>query len=398
MKNHNLIMISQDTDLFLAAMGLNVIGDALARHIKYADILRSKSGCRSKILVITYVPRKYYKFHKKKFVQDGLIIIPSFSYLRLFFFLDVMRILLNELSNGFQPNLITTQNPWGEGLIALIISKIIKCNFLPQLHTDITSHYWLKRKPLLRAIRKTTSIFVLKKSKIIRLVSNSQKKKIAKYLLISKTKLKVVPVAITLKENNKKYINYPKNKEDLNRKTILFIGRFDEVKDLNLWVETAKQINSIFPKVVFKMIGNGPQFDEIKLKVDKLNLTESFTFTGAIPSIEINEHFTKNTILLLTSHYEGFGRVLVEAMSNKIPCISTECTGPNDIIVNKKSGYIIKERKPTIIANACCKLIKDKNLYEKMSKNSYLKFKNNFEFKKISDNYVQLLLEGANLN
>ena len=396
MKNYNLIMISQDTDLFLGAIGSKVIGDSFKRHIEYSKILNSKSGKRSKLLVITYVPRKYSNSKKDKFINDNLVIRPSFSYIRLFFFIDVIRILFQEFSNGFQPTLITTQNPWGEGLIGLIIAKIFKCNFLPQLHTDITSEYWLKKNPLLKIIRKTTTIFVLNNAKIIRLVSISQKNKLINKKLITENKIRVVPVAITEKQNNKS-LNKNELGKNINKTTILFIGRFDEVKDLNLWIETAKQINLNYPNIIYKMIGNGPEFNKIKMKVKSENLDKSFIFTGAIPSDKINNHFTKNSILLLTSHYEGFGRVLVEAMSNKIPCISTECTGPNDIILDKKSGFIIKERSAIHLANACCKLIKDKNLYSKMSKYSYEIFKNNFEFRKIADDFIELLLESSNL-
>jgi len=53
----------------------------------------------------------------------------------------------------------------------------------------------------------------------------------------------------------------------------------------------------------------------------------------------------------LTSDYEGFPAVIVEAMANGIPCISTDCpVGPSDIIQNELNGVIIPmSDDPTIV-------------------------------------------------
>ncbi len=53
------------------------------------------------------------------------------------------------------------------------------------------------------------------------------------------------------------------------------------------------------------------------------------------------DHVSKASLLLLTSSYEGFGIILVEALSRGIPCISSDCKyGPNEIVVHNKNGWL----------------------------------------------------------
>ena len=67
----------------------------------------------------------------------------------------------NLIRKNWIPDLITTQNPWGEALPAWIISKILHCSYLPQIHTDISSKFWIKENYLLNSFRKLSAKFIL---------------------------------------------------------------------------------------------------------------------------------------------------------------------------------------------------------------------------------------------
>ena len=61
---------------------------------------------------------------------------------------------------------------------------------------------------------------------------------------------------------------------------------------------------------------------------------------------ELTKYYQESNILLLTSFYEGFGRVILEAMNFGIPCITTNSEGPKDLIKNKINGYIVNTKDP----------------------------------------------------
>jgi len=53
------------------------------------------------------------------------------------------------------------------------------------------------------------------------------------------------------------------------------------------------------------------------------------------------DHVSRASVLLLTSSYEGFGIVLVEALSRGIPCLTSDCKyGPNEIVEHGKNGWL----------------------------------------------------------
>ncbi len=123
----------------------------------------------------------------------------------------------------------------------------------------------------------------------------------------------------------------------------VYVGRLDEHQ---------KKISRIL-KALSKMtcrdwslviIGDGPDKEYLqKLAID-LNIGGNIEWAGwqSDPWKYIKENFGGVEALLLTSDYEGYGMVLVEAMANGIPCISTDCpTGPRDIIRNGENGFLI---------------------------------------------------------
>ena len=89
-------------------------------------------------------------------------------------------------------------------------------------------------------------------------------------------------------------------------------------------------------------IGKGSDEKRFKNLVKKLNTSNKVSFEGfkKEPFKEIEEA----TALILTSRWEGFPLVLVEAIQRGIPVISSDCkSGPRDIVINGKNGYLYKE-------------------------------------------------------
>jgi len=75
-------------------------------------------------------------------------------------------------------------------------------------------------------------------------------------------------------------------------------------------------------------------------------------------SHNIYEEYLKSSIFVLSSRYEGFGLVLIEAMSCGLPCVAFDCPhGPSDIIRDKEDGLIVENGNVEALANAICWMI-----------------------------------------
>lgn len=79
----------------------------------------------------------------------------------------------------------------------------------------------------------------------------------------------------------------------------------------------------------------------------------------------------------MTSLYEGFPNVLTEAMSSEIPSIAFNCGGgPEDLIDNEKTGFLIPMRSNELFAEKIIQLIEDEDLRKKMGDAAKNKSKN----------------------
>ncbi len=72
-------------------------------------------------------------------------------------------------------------------------------------------------------------------------------------------------------------------------------------------------------------------------------------------------------VFVLSSHHEGFGNVIVEAMSVGTPVVATDCPfGPREIIVDGKNGFLVPVKDAGLMAKRCLLLIQDSDLRKSM--------------------------------
>ncbi|MDF7758198.1 lipopolysaccharide 1,6-galactosyltransferase [Kosakonia cowanii] len=124
--------------------------------------------------------------------------------------------------------------------------------------------------------------------------------------------------------------------------TFLYVGRmkFEGQKRVKDLLDGLAQVKG---KWHLHAIGDGSDFDKCKAYARKLNIDSNITWHGwqAQPWEVVRDRIEKVSALLLTSSFEGFGMVLLEAMAWGIPCISANCVaGPEDIIRQGVNGYL----------------------------------------------------------
>jgi glycosyltransferase involved in cell wall biosynthesis len=94
------------------------------------------------------------------------------------------------------------------------------------------------------------------------------------------------------------------------------------------------------PAARFDIVGEGPERARLEQEAESLGLGQVVAFTGFVPHPRLGEVYARASVLLLTSHSEGFGRVLVEAASQGVAAVSTSVAGPRDIIINGVTGFL----------------------------------------------------------
>ncbi len=76
------------------------------------------------------------------------------------------------------------------------------------------------------------------------------------------------------------------------------------------------------------------------------------------------------SIYALSSRYESFGMVIIEAMSVGVPCVGFACTGPREVITHKEDGILVEEGNVEELANSLMMLIESEELRKEYGRNA----------------------------
>ncbi|MDP8208855.1 MAG: glycosyltransferase [Candidatus Electryonea clarkiae] len=139
-----------------------------------------------------------------------------------------------------------------------------------------------------------------------------------------------------------------------------FIGRFDEVKGPDRFIEVAKIVSNTLTNVRFVIAGDGEMRAELEKRAVELGISDAILWLGWQP--DTPALYPAFDVLALTSRNEGQGRVLVEAMAAEIPQVAMDSGGVAEVIVNEKTGYVMPNGDIDSTANAIIDLLNDEEL------------------------------------
>jgi glycosyltransferase involved in cell wall biosynthesis len=165
---------------------------------------------------------------------------------------------------------------------------------------------------------------------------------------------------------------------------IIWVGRFESVKDPLLAVEAFSEISKYDRwSFTFKMVGDG----QLMQAARDLAVTRGLeiNFTGWSPNVK--ELFLNSDILVFTSENEGFGMVVIEAAACGVICISTDSGGVRDFIENQNTG-ILSQSDPKAIAKHAIQLFQNKKNFERIRKNAIDRVSLDFSISKYVDKHV----------
>ena len=155
---------------------------------------------------------------------------------------------------------------------------------------------------------------------------------------------------------------YPDKITDYSKrsKRILCVGRFDKQKGFDLMIKAWAIIADKHKEWKVDIFGDGELNNTLNGLIKNYCLDESITIHPA--TNHIYDEYMDSSIFAFSSRYEGFGLVLIEAMSCGVPCISFDCPhGPSEIITNGKNGLLVQNGNIDEFANSLDSMI---NNYE----------------------------------
>lgn len=158
---------------------------------------------------------------------------------------------------------------------------------------------------------------------------------------------------------------FPEKPSTCNQKQVIFVGRLNEQKGLEYLIETWERVHQKHKDWILQIYGDGEQRDLLLHLIREAKLKDAVVVNQS--TRQIMDKYLESSIFLLTSRFEGFGMVLIEAMACGVPVVSFDCPwGPADIIKNGEDGFLVEYLNTTEAAEKVVQLIESPELRMKM--------------------------------
>jgi glycosyltransferase involved in cell wall biosynthesis len=189
-------------------------------------------------------------------------------------------------------------------------------------------------------------------------------------------------------ETGKKKFDIPQNSN-----VIGVVGRLVPIKGHKYLVSAAKRIIKEFDNTFFVFVGDGYLESRLEKQAESLGVRKNIIFTGwRSDAIVVLGLFD---VLVLPSLNEGMGKVLIEGMALGKPIVASSVGGIIDLVKDGDNGILVPPRDSDALAEAILKLIRNKNLAQKLGKNGkakvYPEYDTSTMIRQIEDLYESLL-------
>ena len=152
-------------------------------------------------------------------------------------------------------------------------------------------------------------------------------------------------------------------------KILLYVGRVEPIKGLDLLVETAAQMDSaegVRMMVVGADVNGDREMDRVKQLAKERNLEGKIDFVGQVDHDDLPLYYNAADVCVVPSYYESFGLVALESMACGTPVVATRVGGLSTIIHHGRTGYLKSWRCPEAFANSVEMIISSDGLQQSM--------------------------------
>jgi glycosyltransferase involved in cell wall biosynthesis len=156
------------------------------------------------------------------------------------------------------------------------------------------------------------------------------------------------------------------------RRLILAVGSKPEQKGFDLLLDAYTLIAPVYPDLDLVILGlasdqrgkNGA-CAQLQAQADEAGLAERVYFPGLVGNV--GEWYERADLLVLSSRYEGFPNVLLEAMASGCACVAFDCdTGPRDLIIDGVNGILLEPLNVAELAQAISRVASSSAIQQRL--------------------------------
>lgn len=177
---------------------------------------------------------------------------------------------------------------------------------------------------------------------------------------------------------------------DVMNKRVIAVGRLDYQKGFDRLIQVWElvQYTGKFTDWKLDIFGQGEWREMLQQMIDKAGLQDSLQIHQ--PTKQIGEEYVKSDMLVMSSNYEGFPMVMIEAMACGLPVVSFDYKcGPKDIIQTGINGLLVPNGDIQALADAMMKVMEDE-VYRKMLSQNARKVVDTYSEQAVMSQWIRL--------
>ena len=152
-----------------------------------------------------------------------------------------------------------------------------------------------------------------------------------------------------------------------NRPTVLYVGRLDGEKSVDVVISAFAQVAEKIPKARLVVVGDGVAKASLEEQAQKLGLGSSVQFLGKVTPPDVYDLYRAGDVFVTASETETQGIVLIEAAASGLPLVAVDKGAVRELCQNERNGFLCAPRNVHGIADAVIKILSDKTLQQKFS-------------------------------
>ena len=178
---------------------------------------------------------------------------------------------------------------------------------------------------------------------------------------------------------------------DCSAKRVIAVGRLDYQKSFDRLIQVWEKVHQQIPDWRLDIFGQGEWQEMLQGMIDERGLQETVKLNE--PTKNIGQEYSESSMIVMSSHYEGFPMVMIEAMACGLPAVSFDFKcGPKDIIKEGENGLVVPDGDIDGLAEAMMTLMRDDELRKRMGEEAK-KVVETFSEAKVMDKWVRLYEE-----
>ena len=289
-------------------------------------------------------------------------------------YLDIKRVL-----DDFKPDIIHNQTP---GPLALAVFRYAKRRNIPIVSTDhaypdnLTQQVKLPelaKKPINAAMNAYFISFLRRSEYATMPTEQAIADLVPKNRRFFKVPVEALSNGIDLSRFAKGRANseiYEKYNIPKNAPIVLYVGRVDPEKSLDVLMNAFAQVIEKVPDAHIVVVGDGTAREKLEKIAAKNDFSDHAHFTGRVVGDDLPQLYRTGTMFAITSKTETQSIVLMEAMASGLPAVAVKAGAVPELVKHGKNGYIYEPDDEESVARGITRILTDAELREKMSNES----------------------------